>query len=140
MPDNPISILKQTLNISSLRDKNIRRWESPQREALVEIPMKRTKEYFAIVQEMEEYSEKELQRHRVRLFKTMGEKEEGINIYERILGGLRSLGGCERYLGILQWEFFKAERKRIRQAKCEKRRANQRRQKEPRQRNLLCDH
>ena len=130
MPDSPISILSQTLNINFLEDENIRSWESSQKEPLVEIPMKRTKEYFAIVQEMEEYSEKRAAKA-LGAVKTMGEKEEGIKIYERLLAGLRSLGGRERYQGVLPWErkYSKAERKRIRLAKLEKKHANRRRQK-----------
>src|SRR5208282_4714265 len=71
MPDQPIFFLPQTLKSMDgkvdLRYKdyieetaklheNNRVWEASQKEPLVEIPIKRTKEYFAIIQEMEEYS------------------------------------------------------------------------------------
>ena len=71
----------------------------------MEIPIRRTKQYFAIIQEMEEYSEKRAAKALDGIDgRTMMEKEEGIKQFERYFGGLRSLGGRQRYQGIPPWE------------------------------------
>ena len=82
-----------------------REWETSHKEPLVEIPIRRTAQYWAIIQEMEEYSEKRaahalegLDGH------TLTEKEEGIKMFERYFGGLRSLRGREKFQGTPPWE------------------------------------
>jgi hypothetical protein len=115
IPNKPIFFVKQPpvssgdysnlLRYKSQKDLSSRRWEISQKEPLVEIPIRRTKQYFAIVQEMEEYSEK---RAAMALDgidgRTISEKEEGIKNYERLFGGLRSLSGREKFQGIPPWE------------------------------------
>lgn len=99
-----------------------REWEISHKEPLVEIPIRRTAQYWAIIQEMEEYSEKRAAQALEGLDgRTMTEKEEGIKLFERYFGGLRSLRGREGYQGRPPWEmsFSEAERRR-RQLKAEK--------------------
>lgn len=85
--------------------KRIREWEASQKEPLVEIPIKRTKQYFAIIQEMEEYDEKRAAKALDGTDgRTMSEKEEGIKMFQRFFGGLRSLEGREKYQGTPPWE------------------------------------
>jgi hypothetical protein len=98
----------------ALRDKITRYWESSQKEPLVEIPIKRTKQYFAIIQEMEEYDEKRAAKALDGVGgRTMTEKEDGIKLFERFFGGLRSLGEREKFQGTPPWdrEISQAERK-----------------------------
>jgi hypothetical protein len=86
-------------------DINNRTWEASQKEPLVEVPIKRTKQYFAVIGEMEEYSEKRAAKALDGMDgRTMTEKEEGIKLYERLFGGLRSLEGREKYQGLPPWE------------------------------------
>jgi hypothetical protein len=103
------------------RDKNTRYWEASQKEPLVEIPVKRTKQYFAIIQEMEEYDEKRAAKALDGVDgRTMTEKEEGVKMFERFFGGLRSLGERENFQGTPPWEqeISEEERKsRLKQAK-----------------------
>lgn len=117
-PNRPIFVAKQQprqlfgggdysnlLKYKSQKDIKNRCWESSQKEPLVEIPIRRTKQYFAIIQEMEEYSEKRAAMALDGLDGcTIAEKEEGIKNYERFFGGLRSLGDREKFQGILPWE------------------------------------
>lgn len=149
MPDKPIFILPQTLESidgkvdrgykdyvqeTEKLDENNRKWEASQKEPLVEIPIKRTKQYFAIIQEMEEYSEKRAAKALNGVGgNTMTEKEEGIKLYERFFGGLRSLGGREKFQGIPPWERNYSERERAQLAKKVERLAKlkQRKQKLP---------
>jgi hypothetical protein len=114
LPNKPIFLGKQQtgrgdysnlLKYKSQKDLSSRRWEISQKEPLVEIPIRRTKQYFAIIQEMEEYSEKRAAMALDGLDgRTISEKEEGIKNYERYFGGLRSLSGREKFQGIPPWE------------------------------------
>jgi hypothetical protein len=106
------------------RSINSSRWLSSQKEPLVEIPVKRVKQYWALVAEMEEYNEK---RAAMALDgtggRTMSEKEEGIKLFERFFGGLRSLEGRDKFQGTPPWEQIISEKKRqslLRRAKKEK--------------------
>src|SRR5579871_4468851 len=100
---------------------NDHRWAASQKEPLVEIPVKRTKQYFALINEMEEYSEKRAAKALDGTDgRTMSEKEEGIKLFERVLGGLRSLGGREKFQGTAPWERPMTElerRKLVKEAK-----------------------
>lgn len=92
-----------------------REWEISPKEPLVEIPIRSTGQYWAIIQEMEEYSEKRAAQALEGIDgRTMTEKEEGIKMFERSFGGLRSLGGREKYKGTAPWNLnlSDAERRR----------------------------
>ena len=90
-----------------------REWESSHKEPLIEIPIKRTHQYWAIIQEMEEYSEKRAAQALEGLDgRTMTEKEEGIKMFEQYFGGLRSLGGRGMYQGTPPWEQNLSEKER----------------------------
>ena len=133
MPDKPIFFLPQALTSVEAKvdlrykdyiketaklHENNRVWEASQKEPLVEIPIKRTKQYFAIIQEMEEYSEKRAAKALDGVDgNTMTEKEEGIKLFQRFFGGLRSLGGREKFQGITPWERNYSERERAQLAK-----------------------
>ena len=94
-------------------DKKIRDWDASQKEPLVEVPIKRTKQYYAIVQEMEEYDEKRAAQALDGVGgRTLAEKEEGIKMFERFFGGLRSLDGMEKYQGTPPWELTYEEIRR----------------------------
>jgi hypothetical protein len=90
-----------------------RSWEVSQKEPLVEVPIKRTKQYFAIIREMEDYNAK---RAAKALDGTNGqtllEKEEGLKMFQQFFGGLRSLDGMEKYQGTPPWELEISARKR----------------------------
>lgn len=106
--------------------QNDRHWEASQKEPLVEVPIKRTKSYFAMIHEMEEYDQKRAAKALSGLDgKTMDEKEEGIKLFERLFGGLRSLGERERYQGKPPWERQISERQRRKLAKENKKLASQ---------------
>src|SRR5947207_6361617 len=139
-PNQPIFILPQTLismngkvdlrykdyitELEKLHENN-RVWEASQKEPLVEIPIKRTKQYFAIIQEMEEYSEKRAAKALDGVDgNTMTEKEEGIKLFERLFGGLRSLGGREKFQGMPPWERNYSQRERAQLAKEAEKLAN----------------
>ena len=82
-----------------------REWETSNKEPLVEIPIRRTAQYWAFIQEMEEYSEKRAAHALEGLDgRTLTEKEEGIKMFERHFGGLRSLRGREKFQGTPPWE------------------------------------
>ena len=86
-------------------DRHYREWEARQKEPIVEIPIRRTKQYFAIAQEMEEYSEKRAAQALGGIGgRTMTEKEEGIKMFLSKFGGLRSLGDRDRYQGTPPWK------------------------------------
>ena len=92
-----------------------REWESSHKEPLIEIPVRRTAQYWAIIQEMEEYSEKRAAQALEGLDgHTLTEKEEGIKMFEQYFGGLRSLGGRDKFQGTPPWEknFSGGERRR----------------------------
>jgi hypothetical protein len=113
-PDNP-DYIDYIQNIA-VRDAAYRQWEASQKEPLVEVPIRLTKQYFAIIQEMEEYSEKRAAKALSGIDgHTMQEKEDGIKRYEAFFGGLRSLGEREKYQGIPPWdlEISDSARKRI---------------------------
>ena len=94
-------------------DKKIRDWDASQKEPLVEVPIKRTKQYYAIVQEMEEYDEKRAAQALDGVGgRTLTEKEEGIKMFQRFFGGLRSLDGIEKYQGTPPWELTSEEIRR----------------------------
>jgi hypothetical protein len=115
-PKAPILILRQAsaklggqygsyIAAKDYVDANLKKWEASQKEPLVEIPIKRTKQYFAIIQEMEEYNDKRAAKALDGVDgRTMTEKEDGIKSFERFFGGLRSLGGREKFQGIPPWE------------------------------------
>jgi len=97
--------LQEFLGPLNAEHKKIKEWEASQKEPLVEIPIKRTKQYFAIIQEMEEYDEKRAAKALDGTDRrTMSEKEEGIKMFQRFFGGLRSLEGREKYQGTPPWE------------------------------------
>ena len=101
------------MNALERRDKNNQHWEASQKEPLVEVPVKLTKQYFAIIQEMEEYSEKRAAEALKGIDGlTMTEKEEGIKQYLRFFGGLRSLGGRQSFQGTPPWEQELSEKQR----------------------------
>jgi|SRR5579859_970838 len=135
LPGEPVYILRQAVAVGTSRydlyikakqakDEQTRAWEQSQKEPLVEVPIKRTKQYFAIIQEMEEYSPK---RAAMALDgvdgRTMTEKEEGIQKYEQFFGGLRNLEGWRRYKGTPPWEqqiTVKERKELIKKAKRDK--------------------
>jgi len=120
-PDDPIYLRPQArygLYVAGLNkiDENNHNWLASQKEPLVEVPINRTKQYFALVGEMEEYSEKRAAQALDGVGgKTMTEKEEGIKKFERLHGGLRSLKGREKFQGIPPWErnYTPEERKKL---------------------------
>lgn len=100
-------------------DQHNRRWEASQKEPIIEIPIRRTKQYFAIAQEMEEYSEKRAAQALGGIDgQTMMEKEQGIMRFLAKFGGLRSMGGRQRFQGPPPWEktFGIHERKVLRKS------------------------
>jgi len=105
-------------------DRKTHAWEASQKESLVEIPIRRTKQYFALIQEMEEYNAKRAAKALDGIDgRTMPEKEEGIKLFQQYFGGLRSLGGLEKYQGTPPWElpYTDKQRKRLlKLAKAEK--------------------
>ena len=95
-------------------DRHYREWEACQKEPIVEIPIRRTKQYFAIAQEMEQYSEKRAAQALGGIDgRTMTEKEEGIKMFLSKFGGLRSLGDPDRYQGTPPWEKTYGIRQRL---------------------------
>jgi hypothetical protein len=126
-PTEPIFIVKQWESQETYEDRGLsmfieglrkehrktRSWEASQKEPLVEVPIKRTKQYFAIIREMEDYN---AQRAAKALDGTNGqtllEKEEGIKMFQQFFGGLRSLDGMEKYQGTPPWELEMSARKR----------------------------
>ena len=116
------------LRLLTQLDSQTKTWESSQKEPLVEIPIKRTKQYFAIIQEMEEYSEKRAAKALDGVDgRTMTEKEEGIKLFEQFFGGLRSLGGREKFQGTPPWEKEVSEEERRKLIEEVKKLAKQRR-------------
>ena len=97
--------------------KKIKDWETSQKEPLVNVPIKRTKQYFAIIQEMEEYDEKRAARALDGTGgRTISEREEGMKLFERAFG-LRSLGGRENYNGTPPWVLSASEVAKRRRAR-----------------------
>jgi hypothetical protein len=124
MPDEPIFVLPQTRNAESdryveaigIRDAVTQAWEASQKEPLVEVPVKRTKQYFSLVREMEEYTEKRAAQVLDGIDgKTMPEKEDGIKRFELYFGGLRHLEGREKFQGVVPWnrEISNAQRREL---------------------------
>lgn len=122
MQDTAVKQYAHYIEALEQRDINNHTWLASQKEPLVEIPVKRTKQYFALIGEMEEYPEKRAAKALDGVDgRTMGEKEKGIKLFERVFGGLRSLGGREKFQGITAWRRHKIEQKRRRLAKGAKR-------------------
>jgi hypothetical protein len=95
---------KQLLELKKRTDRRHRDWEAKQKEPIVEIPLRRTKQYFAIAQEMEEYSEKRASQALSGIDgRTMTEKEQGIKLFLQKFGGLRSLGDRHEFQGNPPW-------------------------------------
>ena len=112
-PDYSKSDYEVYVSALKRKDTNTRYWEASQKEPLVEIPIKRTKQYFAIIQEMEEYDEKRAAKALDGVDgRTMTEKEDGVKMFERFFGGLRSLGERENFQGIPPWEQVISDRER----------------------------
>jgi hypothetical protein len=107
-PDEGIIIWKERPDLTSARivlDSLDRKWERSQKEPLVEIPIKRTKQYFALIQEMEQYSQERAAKALDGIDGvTMSRKEEGIKNFERLFGGLRNIDHIENYQGVSPWE------------------------------------
>jgi hypothetical protein len=102
------------LDVKRIMDKADRKWEAKQKEPIVEIPIRRTKQYFAIAQEMEEYSEKRASQALSGIDgRTMTEKEQGIKLFLQKFGGLRSLGGRHEFQGNPPWNRQYGVRERI---------------------------
>lgn len=112
-PLAPIFIQPRDNFESDTDDKTVRDWEASQKEPLVDVPINRTTQYYAIIQEMEEYDEK---RAAIALSgvggRTLAEKEAGIKKFQRFFGGLRSLDGKEKYQGTPPWELTSEEIRR----------------------------
>jgi hypothetical protein len=105
---------QQLLRLKEQGDESYRQWEARQKEPVVEIPIRRTKQYFAIAQEMEEYSEKRASQALSGIDgQTMTEKEKGIKLFLQKFGGLRSLGGRHEFQGSPPWNRHYGIRQRI---------------------------
>lgn len=112
------------MNALERRDKNNQHWEASQKEPLVEVPIKLTKQYFAVIQEMEEYSEKRAAQALTGIDGlTMTEKEDGIKQYLRLFGGLRSLGGRQNFQGTPPWEQELSKKQRVKTIRALKKKA-----------------
>jgi hypothetical protein len=104
----------QLFGLKKRGDLEYRQWEVKQKEPIVEIPIRRTKQYFAIAQEMEEYSEKRASQALGGIDgRTMTEKEKGIKLFLQRFGGLRSLGGRHEFQGNPPWDREYGIRERI---------------------------